>query len=90
MCYMNFFLFLMVRRPPRSTQSRSSAASDVYKIQAWVCPARRGLPCIEWCRVLGDYFSDNKVLGSEVCSLPGRRNRAGVLTKYKMCDIVRC
>src|SRR5428012_19101 len=25
--------FLMIRRPPRSTQSRSSAASDVYKIQ---------------------------------------------------------
>ena len=27
------FLFLMIRRPPRSTQSRSSAASDVYKRQ---------------------------------------------------------
>ena len=25
--------FLMIRRPPRSTQSRSSAASDVYKRQ---------------------------------------------------------
>ena len=25
--------FLMMRRPPRSTQSRSSAASDVYKRQ---------------------------------------------------------
>ena len=24
----------MIRRPPRSTQSRSSAASDVYKRQA--------------------------------------------------------
>ena len=32
-----FFVFvfcLMIRRPPRSTQSRSSAASDVYKRQA--------------------------------------------------------
>src|SRR5450756_2493919 len=28
-----FFCFLMIRRPPRSTQSRSSAASDVYKRQ---------------------------------------------------------
>ena len=28
-----FFLFLMIRRPPRSTQGRSSAASDVYKRQ---------------------------------------------------------
>src|SRR5450756_1469834 len=27
----------MIRRPPRSTQSRSSAASDVYKRQAQVC-----------------------------------------------------
>ena len=26
---------LMIRRPPRSTQSRSSAASDVYKRQAY-------------------------------------------------------
>src|SRR5450756_1138694 len=25
----------MIRRPPRSTQSRSSAASDVYKRQHW-------------------------------------------------------
>src|SRR5450756_63282 len=25
----------MIRRPPRSTQSRSSAASDVYKRQEW-------------------------------------------------------
>ena len=27
--------FLMIRRPPRSTQSRSSAASDVYKRQIY-------------------------------------------------------
>ena len=27
----------MIRRPPRSTQSRSSAASDVYKRQIWEC-----------------------------------------------------
>src|SRR5680860_1898498 len=26
----------MIRRPPRSTQSRSSAASDVYKRQAYL------------------------------------------------------
>src|SRR5450756_2428212 len=30
----------MIRRPPRSTQSRSSAASDVYKRQEVVRPAR--------------------------------------------------
>src|SRR5450756_380712 len=32
----------MIRRPPRSTQSRSSAASDVYKRQAGARP--RGRP----------------------------------------------
>ena len=28
------YFFLMILRPPRSTQGRSSAASDVYKRQA--------------------------------------------------------
>ena len=32
MNYIRFF-FLMIRRPPRSTLDRSSAASDVYKRQ---------------------------------------------------------
>eukprot|EP01017_Pseudomicrothorax_dubius_P003642 TRINITY_DN10563_c0_g2_i2.p1 TRINITY_DN10563_c0_g2~~TRINITY_DN10563_c0_g2_i2.p1 ORF type:complete len:497 (+),score=83.83 TRINITY_DN10563_c0_g2_i2:37-1527(+) len=32
----------MIRRPPRSTQSRSSAASDVYKRQTW-CKDSHGL-----------------------------------------------
>ena len=30
---MNTYFFLMIRRPPRSTRVRSSAASDVYKRQ---------------------------------------------------------
>ena len=29
----SIFFFLMIRRPPRSTLDRSSAASDVYKRQ---------------------------------------------------------
>ena len=32
--YFVYFFFLSIPRPPRSTQSRSSAASDVYKRQA--------------------------------------------------------
>src|SRR5665811_2307361 len=32
----------MIRRPPRSTRVRSSAASDVYKRQGQACP---GSPC---------------------------------------------
>ena len=30
------FFFLMIRRPPRSTLDRSSAASDVYKRQVFI------------------------------------------------------
>ena len=33
LCVIVLFFVLMIRRPPRSTQSRSSAASDVYKRQ---------------------------------------------------------
>ena len=33
------FFFLMIRRPPRSTLDRSSAASDVYKRQEHCCVA---------------------------------------------------
>src|SRR5678815_4424020 len=31
-----YFFFLMIRRPPRSTLDRSSAASDVYKRQVLI------------------------------------------------------
>ena len=33
MMFILLFFFLMIRRPPRSTLDRSSAASDVYKRQ---------------------------------------------------------
>ena len=33
---MCFIFFLMIRRPPRSTLDRSSAASDVYKRQVGI------------------------------------------------------
>eukprot|EP00657_Telonema_sp_P-1_P010013 TRINITY_DN4306_c0_g2_i2.p1 TRINITY_DN4306_c0_g2~~TRINITY_DN4306_c0_g2_i2.p1 ORF type:complete len:161 (+),score=25.04 TRINITY_DN4306_c0_g2_i2:64-546(+) len=36
----------MIRRPPRSTQSRSSAASDVYKRQD---AGMRSSTCTKWC-----------------------------------------
>eukprot|EP00831_Metopus_contortus_P023776 TRINITY_DN208_c0_g2_i7.p2 TRINITY_DN208_c0_g2~~TRINITY_DN208_c0_g2_i7.p2 ORF type:complete len:282 (+),score=-4.16 TRINITY_DN208_c0_g2_i7:72-917(+) len=35
LCSSLFFFFLMIRRPPRSTQGVSSAASDVYKRQLY-------------------------------------------------------
>src|SRR5678810_790227 len=41
-----WFFFLMIRRPPRSTLDRSSAASDVYKRQIWNVPDPDGAgPC---------------------------------------------
>ena len=38
----------MIRRPPRSTQGVSSAASDVYKRQKFVCllTAKYGVPTV--------------------------------------------
>ena len=41
--FLLFFFCLMIRRPPRSTLDRSSAASDVYKRQPalWSCPSSR-------------------------------------------------
>ena len=38
--YFVVFFFVMIRRPPRSTLDRSSAASDVYK--------RQIIPWLEW------------------------------------------
>ena len=43
----------MIRRPPRSTQSRSSAASDVYKRQRSRCLCALSPPCPEKRRVAG-------------------------------------
>ena len=42
-----FFFFLMIRRPPRSTLDRSSAASDVYKRQRVTPPS--ALPSLRIC-----------------------------------------
>mgnify|MGYP003381538920 CR=1 FL=1 len=49
------FFFLMIRRPPRSTLDRSSAASDVYK--------RQGLLALEESRTLRIFFLEDKVVG---------------------------
>ena len=50
------FFFLMFRRPPRSTQSRSSAASDVYKRQLEAAQAYATLG--EICDVLRGVFGE--------------------------------
>ena len=50
----DMLFFLMIRRPPRSTLDRSSAASDVYKRQVWA-----GLTAL-----LRDKFNANEILVS--------------------------
>ena len=42
------FFFLMIRRPPRSTLDRSSAASDVYKRQEETVTDQEGRYEIVW------------------------------------------
>ncbi len=41
---LSWFCFLMIRRPPRSTQSSSSAASVVYMGQVFVWDFDSGAP----------------------------------------------
>ena len=45
----------MIRRPPRSTLDRSSAASDVYKRQIWGDPQR--YRDTYWSHYEGRYFA---------------------------------
>ena len=58
-CYC-FFFFLMIRRPPRSTLDRSSAASDVYKRQV----------NIEEGAGLNSFFSDDNYRDAGASILP--------------------
>ena len=61
------FFFLKSRRPPRSTQSRSSAASDVYKRQKYVdVPQVDGIPLV----------AD---MSSMICSEPVDVSKYGVI-----------
>ena len=62
-CYC--FFFLIMRRPPRSTQSRSSAASDVYKRQ----PEHVGEPTVTDIGVL-DMICDIAPQSSSLHLLP--------------------
>ena len=51
--------FLRIRRPPRSTLDRSSAASDVYKRQRVYAPEARG-QCAHGCGVVA-LFGDQVI-----------------------------
>ena len=72
------FFFLLIRRPPRSTQGRSSAASDVYKRQA-LADALHNL------RATGEPFNigirklDNELLEADAVSYTHLRAHETVL-----------
>ena len=77
------FFFLMIRRPPRSTLDRSSAASDVYKRQLYAPKGvgalyiRRGTPMVPF--VLG--------AGHERGLRPGTENVAAIVGLGMACEI---
>ena len=53
----------MIRRPPRSTRVRSSAASDVYKRQGYRAALGASIPQNQSSRALGRFWAENA--GSE-------------------------
>ena len=61
----------MIRRPPRSTQSRSSAASDVYKRQLhFSCPTRKHRDfCFVCSTRLASHDRVNSILVQALCRL---------------------
>ena len=69
-CVVCCFFFLIIRLPPRSTQGRSSAASDVYKRQQYIHRNSLNSPVTQYLQrpnteddcLLGQYvFSDDIV-----------------------------
>src|SRR5450756_578943 len=79
----------MIRRPPRSTQSRSSAASDVYKRQVTSEPSRRPskrpsetLLQPKSARLDGHRWPRTALLGTEWDSLNGAEVKAMSAAEY--------
>ena len=82
--YFLVFFFLMIRRPPRSTQSRSSAASDVYKrqIQHSTMALRGSMPCPR-----GASFATSIDFPPEGASAPSRLLRRGLRVERHRRDM---
>mgnify|MGYP003381642819 CR=1 FL=1 len=76
--------FLMIRRPPRSTLDRSSAASDVYKRQgvgvAFVAIIIFDFTYANLCKALSDFFKLREMQGCLLYTSPSPRDR----TRYRM------
>eukprot|EP00656_Telonema_subtile_P036219 TRINITY_DN40186_c0_g1_i1.p1 TRINITY_DN40186_c0_g1~~TRINITY_DN40186_c0_g1_i1.p1 ORF type:complete len:143 (+),score=9.72 TRINITY_DN40186_c0_g1_i1:48-476(+) len=81
-CISTLFVFLMIRRPPRSTLSSSSAASDVYKRQTYNGSPVKALSFNYQSMLLTVVDEDSGEV--ELVSLPGILLRYGVLPPEKM------
>ena len=84
--------FLMIRRPPRSTQSRSSAASDVYKRQTPETAATIDDPVVR-ARALHVTGENQRVLRFAAALREGDPDAAGRLmveSHASMRDLYEC
>ena len=83
----SLFFFLMIRRPPRSTLDRSSAASDVYKRQEYTVgrPRRR---CADSCGHGIPSINFNKMTRSGSRSVSYTHLRAHETVLYLVCRLL--
>src|SRR5678809_458888 len=88
---MLFFFFLMIRRPPRSTLDRSSAASDVYKRQPWnpalTCGGSSGGAAVALATGMGPLAQGSDTGGSlrmpaAFCGVVGFRTSPGLVPHH--------
>src|SRR5450756_1412115 len=85
----------MIRRPPRSTQSRSSAASDVYKRQVVVNRVRASAsgprPAEAVRAALRRYagVADARIIGEDQTACDGATLRARTLAEHAPTSPVR-
>ena len=77
-------LFLMKRRPPRSTQSRSSAASDVYKRQIEI--TAEGSPTVTVDGQLFEQMGEGDVVKVRRAGTVARLVRTGRTAFYQQLD----
>ena len=77
--FVSSFFFLMIRRPPRSTRVRSSAASDVYKRQA-------DITSLVNFSLLNEFFSKKKINVKRVVTQKFFLERMGIIERAKILE----
>eukprot|EP01015_Nassula_variabilis_P034566 TRINITY_DN8539_c0_g1_i1.p1 TRINITY_DN8539_c0_g1~~TRINITY_DN8539_c0_g1_i1.p1 ORF type:complete len:150 (+),score=44.79 TRINITY_DN8539_c0_g1_i1:12-461(+) len=87
-----FIFFLMIRRPPRSTQSRSSAASDVYKRQEHSWQMFQPMPWVQTGVDGCEYASNGWIRSYKINKVNDRLRQIRVYTSggvFSLCKLVR-